>query len=64
MQFLNTSILIVLVNWLIYRKSLRRIIFRNEGLANDAWFILLGNTIFPPLSNYLNPLVLIRLYKR
>jgi hypothetical protein len=48
-QFFNTSIIIVLVNWLIDGKRMRVTIWENKGLSNDAWFILLGNIILPPL---------------
>lgn len=63
-QFLNTSVIIVFVNWLIYGKELRTTIWENKGLSNDAWFIMLGNIVFPPLTSYLNPWVLIRKMKR
>lgn len=52
------------MNWLIYGKDLRNTIWENKGLSNDAWFILLGNIILPPLTSILNPWVLIRNIKR
>jgi hypothetical protein len=36
----------------------------DDGLSNDAWFILLGNIILPSITSITNPSYLWRLFKR
>jgi hypothetical protein len=61
---LNTSIIIVFINWIIHRKDLRKEIWSEKGLSNDAAYIMVFNIISPPLSNFFNPFHLQRWYKR
>lgn len=63
-QFLNTSVLILLVNWILYKQDLRNFLWNNKGFSNDAWFIMLFNIFLPPISSILDPWVLYRQYKR
>lgn len=61
---MNTSVLILLVNWILYKQDLRNFLWNNKGFSNDAWFIMLFNIFLPPLSSILDPWVLYRSYKR
>jgi hypothetical protein len=63
-QFLNTSVIIVFINWIIHGKDLRNEIWSEKGLSNDAWWIMLFNIFTPPMSNFLNPFHLMRWLKR
>ena len=64
MQFFNTGLIIVFVNWIIYREELREIIWSEKGLVTDVWFILLGNLFVGPAANFFNPDWLLKLLKR
>jgi len=63
-QFLNSTVILMLVNWLVHKDELRDQIWSDKGLANDAWFIIIGNIFLGPLNNYLNPFYLMRIMKQ
>lgn len=49
---------------LVHGDQLRVKIWSEKGLANDCWFIILGNIFLPSITSYLNPFYLLRLIKR
>lgn len=61
---MNSSLIIVFVNWLIHGRELRKVIWSEKGLSNDAWFIMIGNVFIGPMSNFLNPFHFLRWFKR
>lgn len=61
---MNSSAIIVFVNWLIHGNELRSQIWSEKGLSNDAWFIMIGNVFIGPMSNFFNPFHFIRWFKQ
>jgi hypothetical protein len=49
---------------LIHGKDLRKEIWSEKGLSNDAAYIMIFNIFSPPMSNFLNPFHLMRWLKR
>jgi hypothetical protein len=49
---------------IIHGKDLKENIWTDRGLSNDAAYILVFNIFTPPISNYLNPFYLLRIWKR
>lgn len=49
---------------IVHDSNLRNRIWSERGLANDAWFIMIGNIFLPSISSIVNISYFLRLYKR
>ena len=63
-QFINSSFILIMSNYLVYPDNLNIQMWGDGGLANDAWFILLTNIIVNPISGFCNPFHILRCFKR
>jgi hypothetical protein len=62
-QFINSNLLIVLTHVLVQVPNGVQV-YHNNGLLYDAWTIMIGEVVIPPLKVLLNPYIFLKIFTR
>lgn len=63
-KWINSCLVLVLANYMIYKEDLKNKIDEQGGLIYDVFFIILGNSIVAPLLKLIDLSHLYRCYKK